>query len=97
MLFGVFRRRCRPVASSEPRARKPFQARLIESFDKNIDKFELYVVRNCMRVPAHIDEASAAVIACAGSASAQDGTGTMIHSFPVESPKFPPRADPCLQ
>jgi hypothetical protein len=46
------------------------QARLIGAFDKNIDKFELYVVRNCMRIPVHIDESSASIIAAAGAVTA---------------------------
>ena len=46
------------------------QARLIGAFDKNIDKFELYVVRNCMRIPVHIDESSASIITAAGAVSA---------------------------
>ena len=38
------------------------QSRLVASLDKNVDKFELYVVRNCLRVPAHLDDSSALAI-----------------------------------
>lgn len=43
------------------------QARLMTSLDKNIDKFELYVVRNCLCVPGHIDDSSAQAIAVGAS------------------------------
>lgn len=64
-----------PYTKKEPelikRAVAQFYQRLFSALDKNVDKFEIYVVRNILKVPRHLDLSAMAGSSISASSATQ--------------------------